>query len=159
MIIILIFVAAILVSVIVPSLIDNIVVEREKFSLRQRVGAYALMILIALVIPIFVTGEPLFNSLASIIAVGLALYVDSVSLLGTTIALFIATVLFPASILILIAVGNGVKDPLSMFFKTLPWQFMAPFGCGVLGFFLFNRLKSRFRLNRNMFENITSGDS
>ncbi len=159
MIIILIFVAAILVSVIVPSLIDNIVVEREKFSLRQRVGAYALMILIALVIPIFVTGEPLFNSLASIIAVGLALYVDSVSLLGTTIALFIATVLFPASILILIAVGNGVKDPLSMFFKTLSWQFMAPFGCGVLGFFLFNRLKSRFRLNRNMFENITSGDS
>ncbi len=145
MIALLVFATAILVSVGLPPVLDRFVVGRETFGMWRRVGAYALMVLLALIMPMFLSLNLPFITVAAVFAVGLASYVDRVSFWGTVIVLLVCTVLFPATILILIGIACHVKDPLSLFLRTTPWHtFMAPFVCGTLGWWLFSRLRSRF---------------
>ncbi len=143
------FAVAVLVSVILPLILDRFVGDRKDFSTARRVGAYALMILIALIIPMLLSGNTLINSVGAVFAVAVALYIDRVSIWGTIVVLLVITIVFPAYILILIADHNHIKAPLSWFLQTTEWHtFLAPFVCGIFSFVLFYRLWHRFKIRQ-----------
>jgi len=136
----------VLLCTFLPPFFDYFKRNKDEWSWKRAVAAYAAMTGLVFVLPVLIGGSVYISWAFAILAVVAAVFIAPVSFFGISFVLLMLNVIVPIMTLWEISKYNKVKEPMRMILSTVEWpKFLAPMALGLITFFLACILRQRSR--------------
>ena len=136
----------ILVCMTIPPLFDRVINKNAQWSWQRASIAYGVITVFVLIVPVITSAEQFILLILLVLAVAASALIGPLTYLGTSIVLFLSTVVLPILIIWDITRYQGIKEPLKFVLREMKWHEMAvPLVLGLMTLLLTRNIQQRIK--------------